>query len=109
MRIQVLTYFYYADDQMHLLGFYWFPFTDFCMLQYYSMKIQVINELQIVCMDYSFYDKNIFSLEMQFNILGRRNALCVNISLVDATAIDMIEPNDLRLCHAFKCICQTCS
>ena len=42
------------------------------------------------CMDYSFYDKNIFHLEMSLNILGRRNILCVNITLVDVTATDII-------------------
>lgn len=90
MRIQLLASLYYTAGQMHLLVFYCFPFAAFYTLQYYSTKTQVVNKLQTVCMDYSFYDKNIFHLEMSFNILGRRNILCVNISLVDATAIDII-------------------
>lgn len=52
------------------------------------MKTQVVNKLLTVCADYSFYDKNIFHLEMSFNILDRRNILCVNLSLVDVAAID---------------------
>jgi len=74
---------------MHLLGFYSFPFTAFYTLQCCSVKTQVINKLLTVCMDYSFYDKNIFHLEMSFNIRGRRNILCVNLSRY-VTAIDII-------------------
>ena len=90
MRIQLLASLYYTAGQMHFIGFYCFPFTAFYTLQYYYMKTQVVNNPLTVCMDYSFYDKNIFHLEMSFNILGRRNILSVNITLVDATAIDII-------------------
>lgn len=65
-----------------------FSFYYFNTVQYYSMKTQVVNKLLTVCADYSFYDKNIFHLEMSFNILDRRNILCVNLSLVDVAAID---------------------
>lgn len=101
-----------ALTRVLLFSFYCFLYT----LQYYSMKTQVVNKLLTVCMDYSFYDKNIFHLEMSFNILGGRSILCVNISLADATAVDIILHDWTKwfktipyLQSTTKCICQICS
>lgn len=54
------------------------------------MKAPEINKLLNVCMDYSFYHKNIFHLKVSFNILGRRVILRISLSLVDVTAKDII-------------------
>lgn len=93
-----------------------FSFYYFYTVQYYSMKTQVVSKLLTVCADYSFYDKNIFHLEMSFNILDRRNILCVNLSLVDVAAIDTTLHDWNKwfkiipyLQSTTKCICWTCS